>query len=320
MMPILASVLFLTYNQEQLVQEAFQSLLDQDYDNLEIVVSDDGSRDGTWEVISQMAKQYTGPKKIVLNRNETNLGVIRNFYKAFGLSAGELLFPAAGDDVSLPSRCSECIHLWLECDKKPDLIATDGFDMLFDGTIVGIKETENLQDWDVTRWSKRRPYMFGASHMLTRRLLAIRTLGSLVHAEDQLFIIRALMMGGAMRCAAPLIKHRRGGVSQTQHLGTYQEKKARLFKSSQQALLERDEILLDAACLDMDMRWAVEDGLQFNTFALQMLRANSAHQKFSAVLSHKQVSWKKRIKLLSFTSLPVLHSVALRLKKYFRSR
>ena len=319
MTPVFASVLLLTYNQEQFVQEALQSLLDQDYDDLEIVVSDDGSKDGTWALIDEIAKQYSGPKKIVLNRNPNNLGVVGNYFKAFALSSGELLFTAAGDDISMPTRCSECIKLWAKNDNRPDLIAADGYDMLLDGRVIGIKATDDLQSWNVKRWHEKRPYMFGASHMMTRRLLALRPLNPGLPVEDQNLIIRAIMMGGAMRCALPLIKHRRGGITQTQHLLTYQEKKARLIKSSHHSLLECDEILLDAASLGMDLGWAVEGGRQYNTYVLRVLQANSTLQILRDVWSFKNIPWKKRLKILSFTLLPVLHATALSLKKKFRS-
>jgi len=318
--PIHASVLLLTYNQKQFVQESLQSLLDQDYEDLEIVVSDDNSEDGTWEMLVEIAKQYYGSKKIILHRNANNLGVVGNYYKAFSLSSGELLFTAAGDDISLPGRCRECIQLWLQCDKRPDLIAADGYDMLSDGNIIGIKATDDLQSWNIKKWSKKRPYMFGASHMMTRKLLALRTLNPALPVEDQNLIIRAFMMGGAIRCALPLVKHRRGGISQARRLWTYLEKKARLIKSSHEALLERDEILLDAACLGLDIAWAVEESLHSNTYALRVLQADSTLQMFKYFFSSKMVSWGKRIKFLSFASMPGWHATILNLKRTFRAQ
>jgi glycosyltransferase involved in cell wall biosynthesis len=320
MTAVFASVLLLTYNQQNFVQEALQSLLDQDYDNLEIVVSDDSSRDGTWQLISETAKQYCGPKRIILNRNAKNLGVVGNYFKAFSLSSGEVLFTGAGDDASLPSRCLESIQLWCQYDKKPDLIAADGYDMLFDGRIVGIKTTDDLQNWNAMMWCQRRPFIFGASHMMTRRLLALRDLNASLPVEDQNLIIRALMMGGAMRLAKPLVKHRRGGISQAQRFWTYEEKKFQLIKSAQEALLESDEILLDASCLGLDMEQAVKPAQQLNTCALHVLQAQSTPQMLRAVLRFNQVPWKKRIKFLSFSAMPTWHAAALSLKRIFRTR
>ena len=157
MPPVRASVVLLTYNQEAYVQEALQSLLSQDYDDLEIVVSDDASTDGTWQVIQQKFVEYTGHKRVVLNRNERNLGIVGNYFKAFSVATGDVIFTAAGDDVSLPNRCSACINMWIDTGQVVDLIAADGYDMLLTGEVAGLKETDELSQWTFERWTQKRP-------------------------------------------------------------------------------------------------------------------------------------------------------------------
>ena len=80
-----ASVVLLTYNQEEFVEDALRSLLEQDYPDLQIVVSDDNSQDGTWQVVNSVADAYQGEKKITLNRNSQNLGIGANYAKALRL-------------------------------------------------------------------------------------------------------------------------------------------------------------------------------------------------------------------------------------------
>ena len=99
------SFLMITYNQEQYIADALNSALAQDYPNLEIIVSDDCSSDRTFAIATDIASNYHGPHKIILNRNEPNLGIGGNFHHAYTLSSGEWLFMAAGDDISLPNRC-----------------------------------------------------------------------------------------------------------------------------------------------------------------------------------------------------------------------
>jgi glycosyltransferase involved in cell wall biosynthesis len=53
----LVSVLILTYNQEHFVDDAIRTVVMQDYEPLEIVVSDDGSTDGTAERISRWVRE-----------------------------------------------------------------------------------------------------------------------------------------------------------------------------------------------------------------------------------------------------------------------
>ena len=99
------SFLMITYNQEKTIEQALKSALAQDYPNLEIVVCDDCSKDRTYEIATKIAADYEGPFKIILHRNDPNLGIGANFHKAFTLASGEWLFMAAGDDVSTPDRC-----------------------------------------------------------------------------------------------------------------------------------------------------------------------------------------------------------------------
>lgn len=91
------SFLLISYNQENYIEEALQSAFDQDYPNLEIVVCDDCSQDRTFELASRMVEAYRGPHRVILHRNERNLGIGANFQQAYELSTGDWLFMAAGD-------------------------------------------------------------------------------------------------------------------------------------------------------------------------------------------------------------------------------
>ena len=226
-----ASVVLLTYNQEAFVAEALQCLLDQDHDNLEIVVSDDASVDKTWDVVSALARNYSGFKKIILNRNSHNIGIGANYAKAFSLTSGDVIFSAAGDDVSLPSRCSDTLAAWVQAGMTPDLVATDAFDMTLSGEVIHVKTMDDVKNWTVADWFVKRPYHFGASHMLTRRMLELNALHPQLNAEDQCLMFRALLMGGALRVDKPLVKHRQNGVSYKAKPATYALKKAKLIKN-----------------------------------------------------------------------------------------
>ncbi len=315
-----ASALLLTYNQQQYVEEALESLLKQDTDNLEVVVSDDSSSDATWALVNDMAARYQGPKQLILNRNPRNLGIVGNYFRAFDLSTGDVIFTAAGDDVSLPNRVSQCLACWQTHARKPDLVAADALDMAIDGTILGEKPTDPLENWDLLRWNKTRPFMFGASHMMTRRLLAVRPLNPALAVEDQNLLVRALMMGGAVRCANMLVKHRRGGISQSGLSPSYQQKKAKFLQSANQALIETDELVLDAHVLQYELRIAVTPARRLNSFILELLGANGFVERIRTTIRYRDVPMRKHVKYLSFSLLAPLHTLSLRIKQFFRSR
>ena len=305
MQPILASFVLLTYNQEAFVKDALQSLLDQDYDNLEIVVSDDGSKDDTWAIVEALVKAYSGSKKIVLNRNPTNLGLVGNYTKACQLTSGDLIFTAAGDDISLPSRCAACIDHWQTFDTKPDLVAADGIDMALDGCDIGVKETDELEDWDITRWADKRPFIFGASHMMTRRLIEFNPLNPKLKYEDQCFLFRALLMNGAVRIAQPLVRHRRGGVSQQAKNYYYEAKLKKMIDSARDGILECHQMMSDALLSglnDQDALQVLEKKARLGNFICEMLRESSVYAKFHLMAKSTDLPFFKRFRYFYFAT------------------
>lgn len=110
--PIRATIALCAYNQQNFIREAVQGAFSQTYSPLEIVMSDDCSNDNTFDIMKSMVQLYKGPHRIILNRNDKNLGINGNVNKTFELSSGEIWIGAAGDDVSLPERCSKTVSVF----------------------------------------------------------------------------------------------------------------------------------------------------------------------------------------------------------------
>lgn len=98
------SVMIVTYNQVDLIGETIESVVSQDYENLEIVVADDASTDGTQAVIAEYAKRYPNVVKPVFN--PVNLNITGNSNAAFHACTGELIAVLGGDDLFLPGKLS----------------------------------------------------------------------------------------------------------------------------------------------------------------------------------------------------------------------
>ncbi len=88
-----ASVILITYNQETYVKETLQSILNQTYDNFEILVGDDSSKDRTQQVVKSFnddrIKYYNTPFNMGINGNNNN--VIKE-------ATGDIICLIAGDD------------------------------------------------------------------------------------------------------------------------------------------------------------------------------------------------------------------------------
>lgn len=109
--PLVTFALF-AYNQEKYIREAVEGALAQDYPNLEIIISDDCSTDGTFDAIKQAAAPYVGKHLVVARRTARNLGSLLHVADVAALAKGELLVLAAGDDVSKPDRTRAMVAAW----------------------------------------------------------------------------------------------------------------------------------------------------------------------------------------------------------------
>ena len=89
------TIMIPTYNQEEYIAEAIESALSQDYPNLEVIVTDDCSKDRTGEI----AKRYTTDPRFRYILNETNLGRVGNYHNTLYTHAtGEWVINLDGDD------------------------------------------------------------------------------------------------------------------------------------------------------------------------------------------------------------------------------
>lgn len=110
------SVMIVTYNQRELISETVESVLAQDYNNLEIVIADDASTDGTDDIIKEYCDRYPTKIKAVLNKK--NLGITGNSNAAFFACAGEFIAVMGGDDIFLPGKISVQVELF----KDPQVV------------------------------------------------------------------------------------------------------------------------------------------------------------------------------------------------------
>ncbi len=91
----LVSVIIPTYNRKKYVVKAIDSVLKQTYKNIEIIVIDDGSADGTDEIISEFSKKNPG---IISIKNKTNLGFVKTLNKGISSAKGKYIARLDDDD------------------------------------------------------------------------------------------------------------------------------------------------------------------------------------------------------------------------------
>jgi len=96
----LVTVICLCYNQEAYVIECLNSVINQSYSNIELIIVDDFSTDNSKKTIRTWLQNHP---EIQFIANEINLGITKSFNKALQLSNGEYTIDLAADDVLLPN-------------------------------------------------------------------------------------------------------------------------------------------------------------------------------------------------------------------------
>jgi glycosyltransferase involved in cell wall biosynthesis len=107
----LVSVAIITYNQKDFLHQCIESILAQDYPNIEIIVADDASTDLTQVMLMDYAKRY--PDKFIIKLRSENGGITKNSNEAFFACSGKYIAWIGGDDLMLPGKISAQVK-WLE--------------------------------------------------------------------------------------------------------------------------------------------------------------------------------------------------------------
>ncbi|UTH75284.1 glycosyltransferase [Chromobacterium sp. IIBBL 290-4] len=317
------SMLLITYNQQRYALDALKGALSQDYGNLEIIVSDDCSSDETFHILSDFSAEYQGPHKLVLHRNERNVGIGENLNTAVSLSSGELLVVTAGDDISLPHRVSVLAKNWLEHGKRPDLLASYLQDLDQSGATHDVIPVTDLSRYQgVDAWLQGHPTLIGAAQAWTRRLYdEFRGIPSGVVAEDMLMAFRAFSAGGALTIPEPLVLYRRGGTTgKRRHLSLDEVKAAFIKKidNTKIELLHMIEVAARKRASPALLRYFMNLYQKECLIEIMLRSPISAKDKLWYWWKAVDLDWGFKIRILSYGMFPFLFGPFFALKRLVR--
>ena len=192
------SIFIICYNQQQYIAEALTSAINQDYENLEIVVSDDGSSDNTQEILKSFSIEY--PEKIILLLNPKNIGISANCNRGLKKCSGKYIALFGGDDILLPGKISAQIQ-WFRQNRDAVLCTHRGISINANGTLIS--GSKNLID---KRYStglgpinliKRNYAPHPTSIMVLADSIPMHGFDETIElASDYMFLIEVLINGG----------------------------------------------------------------------------------------------------------------------------
>lgn len=146
----LISVIIPTYNREKSLGKAIQSVLDQTYSNIELIVVDDGSVDKTDELLGQLAD-----KRLRVIRHKENKGVCAAKNTGLDNISGDWFFIADSDDTLQANALEELINIPLNIDPEVNHITCNIIEYETN-KFLGVGFNED-QHWDIeTIFAKSR--------------------------------------------------------------------------------------------------------------------------------------------------------------------
>tara|TARA_R100001369_G_scaffold86950_1_gene121964 strand:- start:8673 stop:9608 length:936 start_codon:yes stop_codon:yes gene_type:complete len=209
----LTTLILLAYNHEKFIESAVRSVLNQDYENIEIIISDDCSTDATFQKASDATKSYLSNKNVILNKNDKNLGLTAHFNKLLQMANGEIIVIAAGDDISLPNRVTQSVNILLE---HKDVSFVSFNEELIDsnGNVSSIGKRvsfSGLHKFNLKNYMEGEEIPFsGASRAFRKDIYNyFGNLNNDCPTEDTPYILRGLMMGKTAISSDIAIQYRR---------------------------------------------------------------------------------------------------------------
>lgn len=118
----LVSIIVITYNSSKYVLETLESAKEQTYDNIELIISDDGSTDNTVEICKKWINENSQRfKRVELITSEKNTGIPANCNRGVNAAQGEWVKLIAGDDALLPNAIHDLMNI-VENKKEIELL------------------------------------------------------------------------------------------------------------------------------------------------------------------------------------------------------
>lgn len=241
----LVSIGLPVYNGEQYIRQTLDSLLAQDYEHFELIISDNASSDSTQEIcLEYLARD----ERIRYYRNDVNMGAAWNYNRVFELSSGEYFMWAAHDDYWDPHYIRSCLTAFNTSEATVlagtmcDLINPETGELIYTDqglSTTGLSYTERFKRYKATIHAGR--HIGGIFYGLYKR----NALGKVmpmkkVIAADHLVLAGLCFLGKFVTVPERLMVKRWGGAS------TSHRENARALGISNQFLIQCPYLVREA--------------------------------------------------------------------------
>ncbi len=198
------------YNGENYLEEAMRSVLEQTFDDLELIVSDNASTDRTPEIVGDLA---ASDPRVRCLRNERNLGAAPNYNRAWQAARGTYFKWLAHDDRMLPGYLEATVAA---LDAAPDAVLCNTVVEYIDsaGRHIGYYDS-GLRHADHPSPAARFAAMILRSHscvdffgLVRRSAMENSLLHGPFHGADRAFLAQMALRGRLIQLDRPLVQMR----------------------------------------------------------------------------------------------------------------
>lgn len=280
---IKVTVGMLTYNQENYVKDAIESIFNQTYPIDEFIISDDHSSDNTLSVVKETVKKCQEQphkiQKIIISTNKINLGIAEHFNLLINKCSNYFFITNSGDDISKKKRIEICVEEYKKRGSPKYFLCHSDVEVINDSIIFPPPIASFSTDASVV--ATKFALHIGATQAFTLDLY--KDFGPILRDtyEDLILGFRAALVGDYHYIKQPLLRYRKGGISSPER--TTLEKTKELIKET---ILQR---VSDAfLCGRRDLI-----SLMFDFFSAHSL--GEIHKDIAALeISNEYTLWQKK--------------------------
>lgn len=239
------AVALCTYNGADYLESQLTSILQQTRKVDEIVISDDGSVDGTFDIIEEYWEMY--PDIISVLRNDTNLGIVGNFERAIKECSGEYIALADQDDIWNEEKIERQLRALSESNKDfvchNSRFIGDREGTLWESLDPPFEPSGRAPKQQVHELAKRN-FVQGATILMHRDFATTALPLPEVWPHDYYLALTAAMLGEFWIIDEALLQYRihedqNTGISNESNIWTYWQSVAGSFDHSRAAKWER---------------------------------------------------------------------------------
>ncbi len=158
------SIIMPAYNAQKYIKEAIDCILSQTYDNIELIIADDGSTDNTKSIINSY-----NDKRIVCSHNDSNQGITATVNRLIKLATGDYITIHAADDISVNNRFELLINKF-KSDSNLGMVGSWAEIVAENGDFIDFDKRVETDD-EIKKELKNKSAFCGATVMVTREVI-----------------------------------------------------------------------------------------------------------------------------------------------------